>query len=60
MLKVGTTLDNGKYRIDQYLASGGFGNTYMATNTAFDEKVAIKNSSSRVCADVATRVRTSQ
>lgn len=42
MLKVGTTLDNGKYRIDQYLASGGFGNTYMATNTAFDEKVAIK------------------
>ncbi|MBQ0021054.1 MAG: protein kinase [Bacteroidales bacterium] len=42
MLKVGTTLDNGKYRIDQYLASGGFGNTYMATNMAFDEKVAIK------------------
>lgn len=42
MLKVGTTLSNGKYRIDQYLASGGFGNTYVATNLAFDEKVAIK------------------
>lgn len=42
MLKVGTTLFNGKYRIDQYLASGGFGNTYVATNLAFDEKVAIK------------------
>lgn len=42
MLKVGSTLANGKYRIDQYLASGGFGNTYAATNLAFDEKVAIK------------------
>lgn len=42
MLKVGTMLSNGKYRIDQYLASGGFGNTYVATDTAFDEKVAIK------------------
>lgn len=42
MLKVGATLSNGKYRIDQYLASGGFGKTYVATNLAFDEKVAIK------------------
>ena len=42
MLKVGTLLANGKYRIDQYLASGGFGNTYVATDLAFDEKVAIK------------------
>ena len=42
MLKVGSTLANGKYRIDQYLASGGFGNTYVATDTAFDDKVAIK------------------
>lgn len=42
MLKVGTMLANGKYRIDHYLASGGFGNTYVATDLAFDEKVAIK------------------
>lgn len=42
MLKVGTLLANGKYRIDQYLASGGFGNTYIATDLSFDEKVAIK------------------
>lgn len=42
MLGIGTTLCNGKYRIDQYLASGGFGNTYVAINTTFDEKVAIK------------------
>lgn len=42
MLKIGTILANGKYRIDRYLASGGFGNTYLATNMSFDEKVAIK------------------
>lgn len=42
MLKVGATLSNDKYRIERYLASGGFGNTYVATNLAFDEKVAIK------------------
>lgn len=42
LLPVGTMLSGGKYRIDQYLSSGGFGNTYVATDTAFDEKVAIK------------------
>lgn len=42
LLSIGTTLSNGKYRIEQYLASGGFGKTYQATDTAFDEKVAIK------------------
>ena len=41
MLKVGTIL-HGTYRIDSYLSSGGFGNTYVATNIEFEEKVAIK------------------
>ncbi len=42
LLTIGTLLANGKYRIEQYLSSGGFGNTYIATDLAFDEKVAIK------------------
>ena len=41
MLQKGTVL-RGIYRIDDYLASGGFGNTYLATNLEFDEHVAIK------------------
>ena len=41
MLKVGTIL-RGTYHIDSYLSSGGFGNTYVATNIEFDERVAIK------------------
>ena len=41
MLKVGTIL-HGTYRIDSYLSSGGFGNTYVATNVEFEEQVAIK------------------
>ena len=41
MLRVGTIL-RGIYRIDSYLSSGGFGNTYVATNVEFDERVAIK------------------
>ena len=41
MLKVGTML-RGIYRIDSYLSSGGFGNTYVATNVEFNERVAIK------------------
>ena len=41
MLKVGTIL-RGMYRIDSYLSSGGFGNTYVATNIEFEERVAIK------------------
>ena len=36
MLRVGTIL-HGTYRIDSYLSSGGFGNTYVVTNQAFDE-----------------------
>ena len=41
MLSVGCVL-RGIYRIDGYLSSGGFGNTYVATNMEFDEVVAIK------------------
>ena len=41
MLQVGTML-RGIYRIDAYLASGSFGNTYVATNIEFGEQVAIK------------------
>ena len=41
MLPVGTML-HGRYRIEKYLASGGFGNTYLAHDTLFDEPVAVK------------------
>lgn len=41
-LQTGATLQNEKYRIDAFLASGGFGNTYRATHTDFNETVAIK------------------
>lgn len=41
MLRIGTILHD-TYRIDRYLSSGGFGNTYIPTNIAFDERVAIK------------------
>lgn len=41
MLRVGTLL-NGKYSIEAYLSSGGFGNTYIARNVMFDEVVAVK------------------
>lgn len=41
-LKSGTLLQNGKYRIVRFINSGGFGCTYEAIHTMFDEKVAIK------------------
>ena len=41
MLPVGTIL-RGTYRVDGYLSSGGFGNTYVVTNVEFDERYAIK------------------
>lgn len=41
MLQVGTIL-HGTYKIESYLASGGFGNTYLAMNIEFDETYAIK------------------
>lgn len=42
LLPIGTLLQMGKYRIDQYLSSGGFGNTYVITNLQFDEQFAMK------------------
>lgn len=41
MLRKGTIL-RGIYRIDSFLSSGGFGNTYVATNIEFNEYYAIK------------------
>lgn len=41
-LSANTMLNGGRYRIDAFLASGGFGNTYRATRTDFNETVAIK------------------
>ena len=42
LLPIGTTLQNGKYQVVEYLSSGGFGNTYIVINTKFDEKYAMK------------------
>ncbi len=42
MLPVGTMLQGGKYRIERYLSSGGFGNTYVGTSLMLEEHVAIK------------------
>lgn len=41
-LPLGTLLQKGKYRIDGYISSGGFGNTYVATNFEMEQQVAIK------------------
>ena len=41
MLRTGTIM-HGTYRIESYLSSGGFGNTYVATHTLFGTKRAIK------------------
>ena len=41
MLPIGTIL-HGTYRVEEYLSSGGFGNTYVVTNVQFDEAYALK------------------
>ena len=41
-LQPNTPLQEGKYIIKQLLGQGGFGNTYIAYNTEFEETVAIK------------------
>ena len=42
LLPVGTLLQGGKYRVDKYLSSGNFGNTYVVTHMAFGKKLAMK------------------
>ena len=42
LLPIGATLQNGKYRVEQQLASGGFGNTYKVLNVEFEEVMAMK------------------
>lgn len=42
LLPIGTLLQMGKYRVDKYLSSGGFGNTYVITNLQFEEQFAMK------------------
>lgn len=41
-LQPNTTLKGGQYRIERMLGQGGFGNTYVGINAAFEEKIAIK------------------
>ena len=41
-LKDGTLLQGGKYEIVRFIASGGFGCTYVAMHTLLDERVAVK------------------
>ena len=41
MLPIGTMLHD-TYRIEEYLSSGGFGNTYVVTNVQFEERLALK------------------
>lgn len=41
LLPVGTVL-HGTYRIESYLSSGGFGNTYKVVNVQFNETYAVK------------------
>ena len=41
LLQVGTILHE-TYRIERYLSSGGFGNTYVVTNLQFGETLALK------------------
>ena len=41
-LRNNSTLQNGKYRIDEFLGQGGFGITYLGVQTGLNRKVAIK------------------
>ncbi len=48
-LPVGTRLQQGKYTVDKVLGHGGFGITYLATDTALRRRVAIKELFPRGC-----------
>lgn len=41
-LKVGSLLQNGRYKIEKALGQGGFGITYLATQELLDRKVCVK------------------
>ena len=41
-LQQGTLLQGGKYKIERFIASGGFGCTYEAYHTLLDMRVALK------------------
>ena len=41
-LKVGSSLQGGKYKIEKVLGQGGFGITYLATQELLDRKVCVK------------------
>lgn len=41
-LKPDTLLQGGKYKIERFLSSVGFGNTYEGVHTMMDTRVAIK------------------
>ena len=40
-LPIGTILHN-KYKIEEYLSSGGFGNTYLVKDITSEKKFAVK------------------
>lgn len=42
LLQIGMKLQDGKYVVDAQLSSGGFGNTYIIVDNAFEDKFALK------------------
>ena len=48
MLPIGTMLHD-TYRIEEYLSSGGFGNTYVVTNVQFEERIRHREVRARLC-----------
>lgn len=42
MLPIGTLLKGGEYRVERYIASGGFGNTYEVEHIRLGKRLAIK------------------